>query len=109
VTPDELERLADLVADRVLARLQAPAPAPSLLTAEQVAQRLGVGRDAVYAMADQLGAKRLGEGPRARLRFDAARVDEALTADAKEPVPMRRKRRQTTTNGAPLLNVRRRA
>src|SRR4051794_31233706 len=102
MSPDELEQLADLVADRVLARLQTPAPAASWLTAAQVAQRLGMRRDAIYARADELGARRVGTGRKARLRFDAARVDEALNApDRKDPAPVRRKRRPHTDSAIP--------
>jgi hypothetical protein len=41
---------------------------------------LGMSRDTAYSMAGELGAVRLGAGPRGRLRFDAERVAEALTA-----------------------------
>lgn len=49
------------------------------MTAAQVASILGVSRDAVYGMADRLGAVRLGGGTRPRLRFEARRVQEAMT------------------------------
>jgi excisionase family DNA binding protein len=51
-----------------------------LLTAEELADFLGVSRDHVYAHADELGAWRLGTGPRARLRFDLEEVRRRLTA-----------------------------
>jgi hypothetical protein len=35
---------------------------------------LGVDREWVYEHADQLGAVRLGEGPRPRLRFEVGRA-----------------------------------
>jgi predicted DNA-binding transcriptional regulator AlpA len=50
----------------------------ALLTAAQVAARLGVDRSWVYAHANELGAVRLGNGPRARLRFDPAVVEQVV-------------------------------
>jgi len=95
--------LADLVAERVLAGLRhalGPCAAESpeagdLLTASEVAKRLGIGRSWVYAHAAELGARRLGDGPKGRLRFDAAVVAERLHARstgersgrARPPVP----------------------
>ena len=45
-----------------------------LVDAAALARHLGVARSFVYDHADRLGAIRLGDGPRPRLRFD---VDEA--------------------------------
>jgi hypothetical protein len=49
------------------------------VTAAELAQILGVTRDFVYSHAAELGAVRLGTGPRARLRFDPESVVERLT------------------------------
>jgi hypothetical protein len=49
-----------------------------LLTVSQVARRLNVSRHWVYAHKRDLGAIRLGQGPKARLRFDASAVLTAL-------------------------------
>lgn len=57
--------------------------ASELLTAAEVARRHGVERGWVYTHADELGALRLGDGPKARLRFDPERVRAAL--DARSP------------------------
>jgi hypothetical protein len=75
----------------------------SLVTAAGVAKRYAVSRDYVYAHAAELGAIRLGTGPRARLRFDLETVAAALSAcsasrqsdaPAKPPAePIRRRRR----------------
>ena len=46
--------------------------------AAEVAHRLGVKRSWVYAHADEIGAIRLGNGSRARLRFDPDTVAERL-------------------------------
>jgi hypothetical protein len=55
----------------------------ALVDAASVAEHLGVSRDYVYEHADDLGARRLGSGPRARLRFDLAEVDSRLTSCAR--------------------------
>lgn len=77
----DLDALADLVAERVVARLTAgpPAAAAALVDAATLAAELGVTRGYVYANADDLGAVRLGDGPRARLRFDLAAARARFT------------------------------
>lgn len=50
----------------------------TLLSAAQVAERWQIDREWVYAHADELGAMRLGSGPRPRLRFDPDRIIERL-------------------------------
>ena len=47
-----------------------------LLSAAQLATRLGVERSWVYDHAEELGVVRIGEGPRPRLRFDPAVISE---------------------------------
>lgn len=116
--PDDLAAIVEGTARRVaeLLREQAPAPAPRLLTAAQVAERFGVGRDWVYEHADDLGAVRLpGGGSRPRLRFDPRRVADALASrqvgeesEAPRGAPRRGRRPRiaaTTVDGCPLLPV----
>jgi hypothetical protein len=77
LAPESIAALADAVAER----LRAPAdvePAPALLTAPELAERLAVDPKTVYRNADLLGAIRVGRA----LRFD---LDRALTAWAIEP------------------------
>jgi hypothetical protein len=50
----------------------------SPLTVAQVAARYGVSRSWVYAHQRELGAMRLGSGPRARLRFESKVVAAAI-------------------------------
>lgn len=97
---DQLERLADLVAERLR-------PQPSngaLADTATLAAELGVTPSWVRAHADQLGAIRLGERG-ARLRFDVDRARAAL--DVPPPTPTvpapRRKRRQAVGS---ILKVR---
>ena len=61
---------------REVARLTVPGG--GLLTASEVAVAFNVTRGWVYAHADELGAIRLGDGPRPRLRFDPAVVTQRL-------------------------------
>ena len=116
--PADLERLAALVADHLADRLEQPAaarPAPAMLTAAQVAERFGITPEWVRDHADELGAVRLGDGPRPRLRFDVAEVAAALTAHerrkgsqaADRPRPRRKSpdHRQVTASGCPLLPI----
>lgn len=51
-----------------------------LLTASEVALRYRVHRNWVYANARRLGAIRLGDGPKAALRFDPSTVADAISA-----------------------------
>ena len=74
--PEDVEAIARRVAELVLDAQHRPPP--ELLTASQVAERFGVGRDWVYEHSVPLGALRLGDGPRARLRFNAVEVAAAL-------------------------------
>jgi hypothetical protein len=88
-----------------------------LLTPVELADFLGCGRAYVYEHANELGAVRLGSGPRARLRFDLAIVLERLRAcspsresesaqtRAAEPVSRWRPPARSGS-GAPLLPVR---
>src|SRR3954468_15343033 len=74
-------RLADLIAERVAAKLQGRggAHAGELIDAHEVARILGCERGWVYEHQAELGAVRLGNGRRPRLRFDRARVEAIAT------------------------------
>jgi len=98
-------RVAELLADRLgpvlrpgggaAAYDRAHAPAARLVDAATLARMLGVKRDWVYAHAGQLGAVRLG-GPRGRLRFDLATLDDRLAAPAGPAVASVARRRART-------------
>jgi predicted DNA-binding transcriptional regulator AlpA len=106
LTDAQLERLADLLAPRIAELVSAEirdamseGATPSsgrLLTAAQVAQFVGIGRDAVYRRAEEFGAVRIGAGSKARLRFDAEKLTAALEAcsTGRESVGAQRPRRQ---------------
>jgi len=105
-----LERLADLLAGRLAERLAplltsgAPGQPEGLVDAHEIARRTGRSRWWVYEHAGELGAVRLGSGPRARLGFWPARVEAYIqgAADLRAPVPSpprthTRRRRSTRT------------
>lgn len=75
-------RVAELLAGHLTIQTsQSPAPASGptrLLSAAEVSEWWGVGRGWVYQHADELGAIRLGDGERPRLRFDAGQVAQCL-------------------------------
>lgn len=107
--PAELSPASILaIAEKVVELLKAePSSTPGrYLTAAEVADRFAVSRDWVYAHAEELGAERLTDGPRARLRFDPARVVDALAKPFTTP-PTRSAppKRRTTTSTADLLPI----
>lgn len=55
-----------------------------LVDAAELARRLGVGRDYIYRHADEMGVIRVGDGKRARLRFDS---DSAMASEDPGPKP----------------------
>lgn len=59
-------------------------PAHQLLEAKELARELSVSVDYVYAHAVELGAMRLGDGPKARLRFDLRTAQSAMR-ERKQP------------------------
>jgi len=75
-----------------------------LLTVAQVAREYGVHPSWVYAHQRELGAIRVGTGPKPRLRFDPAAVARACPALTTTPAPTpsgRRRRRRLTSRSAP--------
>ena len=69
LSTEQLSELADLVAERLAARLEAQPAASGMISAAELASRLGKSREFVYSNADSLGAVRLGAGLRPRLLF----------------------------------------
>lgn len=114
--PADLEALADLVVERLAARMaQEPGPAPGgLVDAKAIAALLDVSADFVYDHARELGGVKLADSPRAPWRFDVERAREAMAsrtaAEPSAPSPPPRRRRRiaeapTTSSGSPLLPV----
>ena len=99
------------VARRVVELLREDMPPPgALVDASTLASALGISRATVYEHAEELGAVRIGDGKRPRLRFDLTRACAAWAArdteTPPEPItvnPPRRRPRPTT--GVPLLPI----
>lgn len=102
--PATIAALADAVAERLRGEHLRPT---ELVDAVEIARRFGVSRDYVYDHAGDLGAVRLGDGPRARLRFDPATVAERLKPEAPEATRAHPRRRPRSKSGsADLLPIR---
>jgi hypothetical protein len=83
-----------------------------------IAKVLGVARSFVYEHAEELGAYRLGSGPRARMRFDLDEVKRRIGAtpcqasresrgtDAVSEVGKRPRRRRRSGTNVELLPIR---
>jgi hypothetical protein len=110
LTPAAIEQIAQRVAE-LLAGGTVPAGAPAgLVDAGTVARHFGLTRGWVYEHAGELGAIRLGDGPKARLRFDLAAVEAALEhghsqgvevkASPRPPTPRRHPREPRRPAGA---------
>jgi len=109
--PDEIEAVARRVAEllRDGGSAEGQTPSPRLVDAATMARLLGVSRATVYAKAEELGAIRVGNGKRARLRFDPRRLVSAPSAKetAKEgQVGRRRRTPKRTTSDDGLLPIR---
>lgn len=88
----------EAIAERTAELLREQPAAGELIDAAEVARRFNVSREYVYEHQVELGAVRLGDGPKARLRFDLERVAEALSAptaaEAERPRPRHSRRRR---------------
>jgi len=116
VTEEYLARLADLVVERALTRSNGLRPLQPYLTPDQVAELLSVTRGYVYEHAAELGGRRLGSGPKARLRFRLEDIERAVpcladrrsdaTADRTTKRPSSRIRRASLGTEVELLPIR---
>ena len=109
---DDIEAVAARVVELLVEQTGVPG---RYVDAATVARTLGVDRDWVYSRARQLGAVRLGDGPKARLRFDIERVRAALAEAAPDELPppdepprrrRGRPRRPAGSVGVPLIQGR---
>lgn len=109
-----LTELAEVVAERVVEMLEQRdrRRVAGLATAAEVAEQLHVRKSWVYANQHRLGVIRLGDGPKARLRFDLEQATRAIREDGqKYPEASRRRLRSRKTSamapGVELLHGRR--
>ena len=102
----------EAIAVRVVELLESRS-AGRFVSAGELARRLGISRSTVYDKADELGAIRLGTGPRARLRFDLEQAVARLGAKATGPPAAARRSVQPRQRGrrtrSGLLPIRGRA
>jgi hypothetical protein len=83
---EDIDAIAERAARRVVQLLEQPSPgAYQLLDPKELAAALNVSLDYVYAHAADLGAMRLGDGPKARLRFDLRAAQRAMRARKQPP------------------------
>jgi hypothetical protein len=99
----------EAIALRVVELLERRTSERRLLTAAELSTRLGLARSTIYEKASELGAIRIGSGPRARLRFDPDQVAERLERGAPARVARvvsRRRRPDPPRQGWELLPIR---
>ncbi len=107
--PDAVEAIASRVAE-LLDHRDVEA-GPELVDAAELARRLGMEREWVYAHASELGVVKLGSGSKPRLRFDPRVAIERMHRSAEgkkhEPArrPGRRRNRAPRPGAAPLLPI----
>ncbi len=110
--------LIDAVARRFLELVREAGTAtgadpPDLLTVAEVAERLKMSPKWVYAHQRRLGVIKLGDGPKARLRFDPRAVEELRQPDAgpdpiaappEQPPRAKRSRRRLVSRPLPAVD-----
>jgi hypothetical protein len=92
LTAGDVEAIAEATARKVVDIVRTPSTTFGLVAARELAEDLGVSIDYVYAHATELGAMRLGSGPKARIRFDLDQARRALEARRRPPAGKRRTR-----------------
>jgi hypothetical protein len=98
----------EAIARRVVELLSNESGSEDWIDAAEVARRFSLSRDYVYEHAAELGAVRLGSGPKARLRFNPNKAAEALGgSSARESRPKREAVRSVRRErGVTLLPIR---
>lgn len=90
---EDIEAIAERAAHRVVQMLERPRERnPEFLEAKELARELSVSVDYVYAHAVDLGAMRLSDGPKARLRFDLRTAERAMRERKQPPSALARRR-----------------
>ena len=91
LTADDVQAIADAIAHKVAELLATRSTTFGFVDARELAEELGVSIDYVYAHARELGAMRLGSGPKARIRFDLDSARRALEGRAQRSTRQRRR------------------
>ena len=84
LSPRAIEAIATRVIELLHEHPQQPQHPDSLIDVAELARQTGLSRTWIYEHARELGAIRLGDGPRARLRFNPDTVKRLLE---REPPP----------------------
>jgi hypothetical protein len=93
--PADIEAVAERVAELLEHQAVESRQPGELVDAAAVGRLLGVSRATVYAKADELGAVRLGDGKKPRLRFDPSRLPaQGSPKQSATDDPLRRGRRR---------------
>jgi len=84
---EDIDAIAERAALRVVQLLERPDAGREyqFIDPKVLARKLNVSVDYVYAHAMELGAMRLGDGPKARLRFDLQTAQRATRARKQPP------------------------
>ena len=85
LSPGDVEAIAEATATKLAEFIAERSKTFGLVGPRELAEGLGVSLDYVYAHATELGAMRLGSGPKARIRFDLDGARRALEARAERP------------------------
>jgi predicted DNA-binding transcriptional regulator AlpA len=101
------EALADVLAERGLVVYAGLGASARVLNAREVARLLGRSAPWVYSHATELGAIRMGTGPKARIGFDLASIEQWKRNNQVGPPQARkapqRSRRSTTPHATNLI------
>ena len=92
LTVSDVEAIVEAIARKVVEIVDARPTTFGLVDARELAEELGVSIDYVYTHASELGAMRLGSGPKARIRFDLDEARQTLEARRRRPPGRRRSR-----------------
>jgi hypothetical protein len=91
LTPQAVEqlatRLAQLLRHDLTHPTPHPTPQPGWMTAKELAIHLKLNPAWVYEHAEELGAIRTGNGPKARIRFDLHTATQALKRHRRQTAP----------------------
>lgn len=87
----DVEAIAEATARKLVEFVGERGKTFGLVGPRELAEGLGVSLDYVYAHATELGAMRLGSGPKARIRFDLDGARRLLEARAQRPRRQRRR------------------
>ena len=102
------EAIADVLAERGLVVYAGPSASARVLSVREVSKLLGRSAPWVYAHATELGAIRMGNGPKARIGFDLATIEQWKRDNQSRPrearkAPRRRPRRNAVSRATNLI------